>query len=144
MPRSKQTQTGNLTQLVPSFLVVVLAAGVVIAVLGVGAQYLVGVPFLSGLAVPTITTNTQQIGQGEIIAISGTGFTATDTIYGTVPMNQSGTIGLDVVAQDAAGAVAQDLFSVTFAPAGAAHSAHGGVSAPAWDTATLAHLFARG
>jgi hypothetical protein len=47
---------------------------------------------------------------------------ATDTFSGKVPVRQSGSVQLEVVASDSARATATDLFTVTFVPAGAAHS----------------------
>jgi hypothetical protein len=46
---------------------------------------------------------------------------ATDTFSGKVPVNEKGSAQLEVIAQDADRAMATDLFTVTFAPAGAAH-----------------------
>lgn len=54
---------------------------------------------------------------------------ATDTLFGTVPAHQSGTIRLEVIAQDTAHIAAADLFSVTFAAAGTAHPATAAVTA---------------
>jgi hypothetical protein len=45
---------------------------------------------------------------------------ATDELYGTVPATGSGTVGLAVIAGDAANMTATDLFNVTFA-SGSAH-----------------------
>jgi len=47
---------------------------------------------------------------------------ATDTFSGKVPVHQSGSVQLEVIARDADRATATDLFSVAFVPAGAAHS----------------------
>lgn len=46
---------------------------------------------------------------------------ATDTFSGKVPVNLTGTVQLEVIAQDADHATATDLFTVSFVPASAAH-----------------------
>jgi hypothetical protein len=45
----------------------------------------------------------------------------TETFFGTVPANATGSALLEIVARDSARASAADMFSVTFAPAGTAH-----------------------
>jgi hypothetical protein len=47
----------------------------------------------------------------------------TETFFGTVPANETGSAILEVVAQDSARATATDLFAVQFTGAGSAHSA---------------------
>jgi hypothetical protein len=42
---------------------------------------------------------------------------ATDTFNGSIPVTESGTIGLAVLATDARNMLAVDMFTVTFAPA---------------------------
>jgi hypothetical protein len=60
--------------------------------------------------------------------VSGTNVTSwlhfnstTETFFGTVPANQSGSAILEVIAQDGARFTAADLFAVRFAAAGSAH-----------------------
>jgi len=68
--------------------------------------------------------------------VSGTNVTSwlhfnatTDTFSGRVPANTSGSAQLEVIAGDAARATATDLFTVTFAAAGASHPGVGFASA---------------
>ena len=61
---------------------------------------------------------------------------ATDTLSGNVPAAASGTVGLAVIARDALGMTAVDLFSVTFAPGaqpGSLPAAHAVGSLPVID-----------
>ena len=47
---------------------------------------------------------------------------ATDELFGAVPMTQSGTVELAVIATDSQHMTAEDLFSVTFAPNPSGHT----------------------
>jgi hypothetical protein len=60
---------------------------------------------------------------------------ATDTFSGKVPANERGSAQLEVIARDADHATATDLFTVTFAAAGAAHPGTALVSLAAASTA---------
>ena len=60
---------------------------------------------------------------------------ATDTFSGKVPLHQSGSVQLEVIARDSAHATATDVFTVTFVPASAAHPAAALVSVAAASSA---------
>jgi hypothetical protein len=76
--------------------------------------------------------------------VSGTNVTSwlrfnsgTDTFSGKVPVNESGSAQLEVIATDADHATATDLFTVTFGAAGASHPGAALVSVAAASTAPV-------
>ena len=50
---------------------------------------------------------------------------ATDELFGAVPMSMRGTVELAVIATDSQHMIAEDLFSVTFAPNPSGHTGIG-------------------
>jgi Putative Ig domain len=76
--------------------------------------------------------------------VSGTNVTswlhfnsATDTFSGKVPVHETGSVQLEVIAKDADRVTATDLFTVTFVPAGTSHSGAELASFAALPTATV-------